>query len=121
MPVPLVSVVLPAYNAEKYLPAALASIRAQSFTDWELIVIDDGSKDRTLEIIQRHGQIESRLRYFHQSNQGLVATLNRGIELARGSLIARMDHDDIAMPDRLARQTAFLSAHPEHLAVSTLR
>lgn len=114
---PLVSIVLPVYNAERYLPAALGSMLAQSLCDWEMICINDGSRDRSGEIIDALAQRDSRVRAIHQENQGLVRTLNRGIALARGRLICRMDGDDIAMPDRLARQVAFLRDHPEHVAV----
>ncbi len=92
---PVISVVMPVYNGAEYLREALDSILAQTFEDFEFIVIDDGSKDFSLEIVQQYD--DGRLRMFMQSNQGLAATLNRGIELAHGKYIARMDQDDISM------------------------
>lgn len=117
MPDPLVSIVLPVYNAERYLQAALASMLAQSFSDWEMICINDGSRDQSAQMLDALVQRDPRVRVVHQENAGLVATLNRGIAIASGALICRMDSDDIAMPDRLARQVAFLRNHPEHVAV----
>lgn len=114
---PLVSIVIPAYNAERYLEAALGSMLEQTFTDWEMICINDGSCDNTGQILQRFAVSDPRVRVYHQDNHGLTPTLNRGISLAQSPLIARMDADDIAMPDRLAKQLAFLSNHPNHVAV----
>jgi len=107
----LVSVVLPAYNCPAYLGMAIKSILDQTFENYEFIIIDDGSTDNTPEIIQTF--IDPRIRFFQQQNQGLAATLNRGIELARGKYIARMDQDDISMPERLAKQVKYLDSHPE--------
>ncbi|MGN6545821.1 MAG: glycosyltransferase family 2 protein [Aureliella sp.] len=117
MPDPLVSIVLPVFNAERYLPAALGSMLAQGFTDWEMICIDDGSRDASGPMLDALAERDSRVRVVHQENAGLVATLNRGIAMAKGALICRMDSDDIAMPERLDRQVAFLREHPEHVAV----
>jgi glycosyltransferase involved in cell wall biosynthesis len=114
---PLVSILLPVFNAERYLRDALGSMQAQSFDDWEMICIDDGSRDGSPQILDALAEREPRARIIHQPNQGLVRTLNTGIGLARGSLICRMDADDIALPDRLTRQVAFLRDHPEHIAV----
>lgn len=107
---PVVSVVLPVYNCPQYVGQAIESILAQTFTDYELIVIDDGSRDETPDVLRRF--TEPRIRLVTQANQGLAATLNRGIELARGRYIARQDQDDVCFPERLARQVAFLEAHP---------
>jgi len=114
---PLVSIVLPVYNAERYLQTALASMFAQSFTNWELIGINDGSCDGSARILEACAASEPRMRVLHQENQGIVQTLNRGIAAARGSLICRMDADDIAMPQRLAQQVAFMQQHPQHVVV----
>jgi glycosyltransferase involved in cell wall biosynthesis len=106
----LVSVVLPVYNCPAYIGAAIKSILNQTFENFELIVIDDGSTDNTPEIIQTF--LDTRIRFFQQPNQGLAATLNRGISLARGKYIARHDQDDIALPERLAKQVKFLDSQP---------
>jgi glycosyltransferase involved in cell wall biosynthesis len=110
MPNPLVSVVLPVYNCPNYVGEAIQSVLAQTFHDYELLVIDDGSTDETPSVLARYR--DSRVRVMTQSNRGLAATLNRGIELAKGRYIARQDQDDFSYPQRLARQVAFLEAHP---------
>ena len=108
---PRVSVVMSVYNGEKYLAGAIRSILAQTFTDFEFIIIDDGSTDGSRAIIQRLE--DPRIRLIAQENWGLAAALNRGIGLARGAYMARMDADDISAPTRLAEQVDFLDAHPE--------
>ena len=113
MPAPAVSVLLPAFNAAASLPAALDSIRAQTFPDWELIAVDDGSTDGTLEVLRAAAARDSRVRVWPQPHAGLVAALNAGLGLARGGFIARMDADDVAHPERLAAQVAFLRAQPD--------
>ena len=107
--VPLISVVLPVYNGEKYLGAAIDSILAQTFSDFELILIDDGSTDGSCKILNEYQKRDARLRVFSRENRGLVATLNEGIDFSRGSWIARMDQDDIALPHRFERQLAWLA------------
>lgn len=97
VPHPLVSVVLPVFNAEKYISEAVASILAQSFTNFELIVINDGSTDNTLNILKSY-QVDSRVILISRENRGLVESLNEGIDLASGEWVARMDADDIALP-----------------------
>jgi len=109
---PLVSVVLPVYNGAAYLREAIDSILAQTYSTFELIIINDGSKDDSASIIAQFD--DPRIRTFSQANQGLAATLNRGIGLAQGAYIARQDQDDISLPQRLEKQVAFLQAHPEH-------
>ena len=111
------SVLMPAYNAADYLRPAIESILKQSFSDFEFIIIDDGSGDETPAIVESYH--DERIRFFRQSNQGLAATLNRGIELANGTLLARQDADDLAHPDRFAKQKAFLDTHPEIAMVGT--
>lgn len=113
MPLPLVSVLLPVYNAEPYLSAALASILRQDYRRLEIIAIDDGSTDRSLEILQRYQLADARISIVSRENLGLVATLNEGLMLARGDLIARMDADDIAYPSRLSRQVAAFADQPD--------
>ena len=93
---PLVSVVLPVYNGAAYLREAVDSILAQTYRSFELIIINDGSKDDSASIIAQFD--DPRIRSFSQANQGLAATLNRGIGLAQGAYIARQDQDDISLP-----------------------
>lgn len=109
----LVSIVMSAYNAEKYLPLALDSILSQSYSQWELIAIDDGSKDATLDILKSYQQNEARIRIISRENKGIPYSLNEGINLAQGDLIARMDADDIMLPNRLEEQVKFLDENPE--------
>lgn len=109
---PIVTVLMPVYNAAPYLLAAVNSVLAGSFADFELLAIDDGSTDESLKILT--GISDPRLRVIQNPrNQGVIATLNRGLDLARGKYIARMDADDISMPDRLCAQVAFMDANPE--------
>ena len=107
---PRVSVMIPAYNSAKYLPEAIASVLGQTYTDYEIIVVNDGSTDNTREVIEPF--LDS-VRYFEQENQGVSATRNRGIYLARGELIAFLDADDIFMPQKLEQQVAVFDANPE--------
>lgn len=109
-PRPVISVLLPVYNGAAYLAAAIDGILHQTFRDFELIIIDDGSRDHSVEII--NGYSDSRIRFFAQDNRGLAATLNRGIELATGKYIARQDQDDISRPERFAEQSTYLEKHP---------
>jgi glycosyltransferase involved in cell wall biosynthesis len=109
---PLISVILPVYNAEKYVAAAIESILTQTFTDFELLIFNDGSSDRSKEIIQQYN--DPRIKFFDDSaNAGLVACLNAGIDLATGKYIARMDADDISLPERFKIQIDFLENNPE--------
>ena len=114
---PKVSVILPAYNGEALIYDAIQSVLAQTMDDFELIVLDDGSSDNTLRLLQKLS--DRRLRVYHHSNIGLPATLNRGISLARGRYIARLDHDDLMMPTRLEMQARYLDAHPEVALLGT--
>ena len=113
----LISVVLPVYNGEKYIKDAVDSILEQTYGEFELIVLNDGSSDRTPQILEQFR--DSRIRLVHQPNQGLVQTLNKGMAMAQGELIARMDADDISHPSRFQRQKAFLEANPEVGVVSS--
>ena len=111
------SVVMPVYNQEKYVRQAIDSILAQTLTDFEFIVVDDGSTDRTAEILLTVR--DSRFRYVLGPHVGFIRTLRRGYEEARGHWIARMDSDDISHPQRLERQLEFLAAHPECVFVGS--
>lgn len=108
---PLISVVLPVYNAGMTLPLALASIYRQTFREWELILIDDGSTDACMA---GFSPLDNRVRVVQDGrNLGLAARLNQGIDLASGRYLARMDQDDVAYPRRLETQVSFLEAHPD--------
>jgi glycosyltransferase involved in cell wall biosynthesis len=109
---PRVTVLMPVYNAASHLREALTSILAGSFADVELLAINDGSTDESERILQSIA--DPRLRVVQNpENLGVIATLNRGLDLAEGDLIARMDADDISMPERIARQVEFMDANPE--------
>ncbi|EKO3617653.1 glycosyltransferase [Vibrio metschnikovii] len=111
--VPKVSVILPVYNAEKFIFDAIESILNQTFSDFELIVINDGSTDRSLNIIKRLVLTDSRVKVINRENKGLVFTLNEAISLANGEYIARMDADDICHKERLYKQVEFLDNNPD--------
>jgi len=112
------TVLMPVYNAEKYLEDAINSIINQTFRDFEFLIIDDGSTDSSKDII--HSYNDSRIRLVsNKQNLGISKTLNKGIELASAELIARMDADDISLPERLGRQFAIMNEHPEYALVST--
>ena len=110
---PLVSVVMPVYNGEQYLHEAVESILGQSLKNFEFIIVDDGSTDRSPKILNRYQGLDARIRVLRRTNKGIAASLNAGIEACRGKYIARMDSDDISLPHRLARQTAFMESRPE--------
>lgn len=109
---PLISVVMPVYNAGDYLVDALASIVEQSHRDWEMICVDDGSSDRSGAILDWFAQQDERIQVVHQANAGIVAALSLGCGLAKAPLICRMDSDDIALPERLNLQAEYLRLHP---------
>src|SRR5262245_7493975 len=94
-PAPAVSVLMPVYNGGRFLAAAVESVLAQTFTDLELIAIDDGSTDASAQVLRDLAARDARLRVVHQDNQGIVASLNTALALARAPLVARMDADDI--------------------------
>ncbi len=116
---PTVSVILPVYNAEKYLKYALDSILDQSFKDFELILLNDGSTDKSVEIINTYAASDDRIIPIHQENMGLVATLNKGIGIAKGKYIARMDADDISLPRRFETQVRLLDKNPNAVLCAT--
>lgn len=112
-----VTVLLPTYNAGPYLREAIDSVLNQTWTDFEFLVINDGSKDRTKEILDSY--TDPRMKVVHQQNKGLITTLNEGIMMAEGDIIARMDADDICLPERLQVQMDFLLSHPEYVLVGS--
>jgi len=116
-PVPTVSVLLPVYNAEPYLRAAVESVLSQTFVDYELLAFDDGSTDGSLAILREYEAKDSRVRIFSRDNRGLVPTLNELIVLARGRYLARMDADDISRPQRFEKQVMFLDSNPDYVLI----
>jgi len=111
---PVVSVVMPVYNSAKYLPLAIESILSQAYTNFEFIIIDDGSSDSSGEIIKKYSLQDKRIKVRrNHSNQGICRTLNYGLSLAMGDYIARMDADDWSYPDRLGEQLTFMRSHPQ--------
>ena len=115
---PTVSVVMPVLNGEKYLAEAMKSVLDQTFRDFEFIIINDGSTDSTEEIIQTF--TDPRIVYLkNEANLGLSKSFNKGIAAARGRYIARMDADDVALPDRFEKELAFLESRPEIAVVGT--
>ncbi len=119
-PAPRVSIVLPVRNAVVTLPAALASLAAQTEPNWELLVVNDGSTDGTADLLEAAARQDRRIRVFHTAAVGIVSALNLGLEQARSALIARHDADDVAHAERLERQCAFLDCRPEIGLVSCL-
>lgn len=106
------TVLMSVYNGEKYLPEAIQSILHQTFTDFEFLIIDDGSVDQSISIIRNYKDCRIRLER-NEVNQGLVTTLNNGINMAQSEYIARMDCDDISLPERLAKQVVFMDLNPD--------
>jgi glycosyltransferase involved in cell wall biosynthesis len=109
---PEITVLMPVYNAEKYLAEAIASVLNQTFTNFEFLIIDDRSTDSSVNLILSF--TDARIKFFqNENNSGIAATLNRGINLAQADWIARMDADDICFPDRLQKQYDFIKSHPD--------
>lgn len=109
---PLVSIIMPVYNGEKYLQRAISSVCSQTYARWKLIVIDDGSTDRTREIVA--GYPEDRILCQYQENSGQPAALNHGLRLANGDFVTTLDADDWLPEDSLALRVEYLVQHPEH-------
>ena len=110
---PDVSILMPVHNEEKFLPAALASLFQQSLKRWELVAVDDGSTDRTPEILNTAARRDPRVRVASLPRRGVAAALNEGLLRCKASLVARMDADDVSHPRRLERQVAHMVKHPE--------
>ena len=108
---------MPVYNAAPYLAPAVASIQAQTFGDFEFIIVDDGSTDRSLEILQRFAKEDPRIKILSRPNTGLVGALNDGLAAARGEYLARMDADDASTPQRLEQQLARMKIEPDCVAL----
>jgi len=108
---PSLSVIMPVYNAEPYLGAALASVLGQSFSDFELVAVNDGSTDGSEQLLADRARDDPRVRVLHQPNAGVVAAVNVGLRHCRGEFVGRADADDVSLPDRFARQIEFLDRH----------
>ena len=108
---PLTSVVITVFNGERFLREAIDSVLSQTFRDFELIIINDGSTDGTAAMLDSYARSDPRVRVYHEEHKGRVESLNRGCGLARGKYIALMDADDVSTPDRLERQIGFLENH----------
>ena len=110
---PRVSVVMPVYNSERYLAEAIASVLGQTYPDFELIIVDDGSTDGSAAIVEAYARRDSRIQFMPlRENRGIASTRNHGIAAASGEYVAMMGNDDICLPDRLRRQVNFLDANP---------
>lgn len=112
-----VTVLMPAYNAREYIHAAITSVLAQTYTRFELLVVDDGSSDDTQAVAGK--TCDTRIRYIWQPHRGVAAALNYGLAHARGKFIARLDADDMADPQRLEKQLHFLESHTDHVLVGS--
>lgn len=111
--VPRVSIIIPSYNADRYVREAVRSALVQTYPNFEVIVVDDGSTDRTRAILAPF-VAAGKVRYFHQENKGLAGARNAGIRAATGKYIAFLDSDDVFLPDKIRRQAEALEAHPDH-------
>lgn len=116
---PPLSVAMSVYNGERFLAEAVDSILSQSFADFEFLILDDGSTDETPRILAGYASRDPRIRPIIRENRGLVASLNQLLTEARAPIVARMDADDIAHPDRFARQMQFLADNPDHGVVGS--
>jgi len=111
---------MPVYNAQRYVAEAVESILNQTFSDFEFIIIDDGSTDGSLAILQKYAEQDERIRLVSRPNTGIVGALNEGIDMARGEYIARMDADDVSIPSRLELQLGYMRENPQCVAVGGL-
>ena len=120
MPSPAISVAMSVYNGERFLTEAIESVLAQSWRDFEFLMLDDGSSDGSLAVMRHFAARDPRIRVISRENRGLVASLNQLLAEAQAPLIARMDADDVCLPERFSRQIAFFAANPDHGVVGSL-
>ena len=113
MAAPKVSVLMPVYNGDRFIHQAVDSVLKQTFSDFELLVVDDGSTDGTRAFLYLYAQADQRVKVIEQQHEGTRAALNRGLENARGQYLARLDADDVALPQRLEKQIALMDSCPE--------
>lgn len=113
---PTVSIIMPCYNAEKYIEKAIQSVLEQTYRNFELIIIDDNSDDKTVQIIEKFAKQDFRIKYLikNKSERGISTSMNKGIEMSRGKYITRMDSDDIIVPEKILRQVQFLDKNDEY-------
>ena len=116
---PLISVVMPVYNAADYLGQAVSSILAQTLRDYEFIIVNDGSTDRSGKMLEQFAKKDKRIKLISKPNTGIVAALNDGLAQARGTFIARMDADDISLPNRFALQLDYVQQHSDCVALGS--
>lgn len=112
-----VTVLMPAYNVEKYIKEAIDSVLCQTYRDFEFLIIDDGSIDHTANIVQSYS--DTRIKLIQQKNAGVSAALNAGLKIARGKYIARFDADDVCYPTRIEQQIEFMEANPDYVLVGS--
>jgi glycosyltransferase involved in cell wall biosynthesis len=117
LPAPAISVLMPVFNARRHVALAVQSILDQSFGDFEFIIVDDGSTDGSTDLLRQFASEDTRIRLITRANTGYVRALNDALAVARGEFVARMDADDVAMPDRFARQIELMRANPELVLV----
>lgn len=115
-----VSVLMPCYNVDSTVAETLQSLCGQTHPDFEILAVDDGSSDNTLAILQSHAQRDSRIKVLALPHQGIIPAMNAGLQACRGEYVARMDADDIALPERLSKQATYLDQHKEVTLVSSL-
>ena len=117
---PLISVLMPVYNSEKYLSQAIESILQQTYVNFEFLIFDDGSTDQSQDVISFYAAKDKRIKpFYNRENLGYVVHLNQGILISKGNFIARMDSDDISSPDRLYQQVHFLQKNPDTAVVGS--
>jgi len=116
---PAISVVMPVYNGAAYLHASISSILAQTFEDFEFLIVNDGSTDRSAKILDDFARRDGRIKLIARPNTGIVGALNDGLAKARGEFVARMDADDVSYPSRFAKQIEYLRQHPECVALGS--
>jgi glycosyltransferase involved in cell wall biosynthesis len=114
--VPTISVLMPVYNTARFLEEAIQSVLAQTFADFEFIILDDGSTDGSIDIVRRFAERDDRIRFVPLEHRGYVSVLCHGLSLCRGEFIARMDSDDVCMPERFEKQINFMRANPDVVA-----
>ncbi len=114
---PIVSVLMPVYNTEKYVAEAVESVLNQTFNNFEFLIIDDGSSDNSLTILKQYAEQDQRIRLVSRPNTGYVVALNEMLQLAQGKYVARMDSDDVALPERFSRQVDFLESNSNVVCV----
>jgi len=114
------AIIMPAYNADRFIGEAIASVVAQSIHDWQLVIVDDGSTDQTRKIAEQFASIDQRIRVVRQLNRGIAHAMNRGLDEVKCDLVACMHADDVMRPNRLERQMEFASRHPDVAVFSSL-